>query len=33
MKKDPNVYCVNYKQNLIWALIHDIIILQNKFVH
>lgn len=25
MKKDPNIYCINYKQNLMWALIHDII--------
>lgn len=25
MKKDPNNYCIVYKQNLTWALIHDII--------
>jgi len=25
MKLDPNKYCVNFKQNLGWALIHDII--------
>ena len=25
MKLDPNKYCINYKQILIWALIHDII--------
>lgn len=24
MKKDPNNYCVNFKQDIIWALIHDI---------
>jgi hypothetical protein len=25
MKLDPNTYCVNYKENLKWAIIHDII--------
>lgn len=25
VKKDPNNYCVNYRQNLKWALIRDII--------
>lgn len=25
MKTDPNKHCINFKQNLIWALIHDII--------
>ena len=25
MKLDPNKYCVTYKQNLFWAMVHDII--------
>jgi len=25
MKLDPNKYCINYKQDLLWALIHDLI--------
>ena len=25
MKIDPNNYCISFKQNLFWALIHDII--------
>lgn len=25
MKKDPNKYCVNFKQNLLFAIIHDVI--------
>ena len=25
MKLDPNKYCVNYKQNLLFAIIHDLI--------
>jgi len=25
MKIDPNRYCIVYKQNLMWALVHDII--------
>lgn len=25
MKKDPNTYCVNYRQDLKWALAHDIV--------
>lgn len=25
MKKDPNKYCVNYHQTLVWALVHDIV--------
>jgi hypothetical protein len=25
MKLDPNNYCVTYKQNLFWAMVHDII--------
>ena len=25
MKLDPNNYCVTYKQNLFWAIVHDVI--------
>lgn len=25
MKLDPNKYCVVYEQNLIWAVIHDLL--------
>jgi hypothetical protein len=25
MKKDPNKYCINFKQHLLWAIIHDVI--------
>lgn len=25
MKKDPNKYCVNYKESLRWAILHDVI--------
>lgn len=25
MKKDPNKYCVKYKENILWAIIHDVI--------
>lgn len=25
MKKDPNKYCINYEQCLLWAIIHDTI--------
>lgn len=25
MKLDPNNYCVTYKQNLFWAIIHDVV--------
>lgn len=24
MKTDPNNHCINFEQNLFWALIHDI---------
>ncbi|MFA6199125.1 MAG: hypothetical protein WC679_01800 [Bacteroidales bacterium] len=24
MKTDPNNHCIHYKQDLLWALIHDI---------
>jgi hypothetical protein len=23
MKTDPNNHCINFKQNLLWAIIHD----------
>ena len=25
MKTDPNKHCISFKQNLLWAIMHDII--------
>lgn len=25
MKTDPNKHCINFKQDLVWAIIHDVI--------